>query len=359
MASTSQKRKYDDDLTRRAVANGTAQADGPTCGGLPYDYLPSSSRDLWEQTIGAMEYPDERDLVKWNAFYDWSGYAASTFLTQEMAELLDTYKQPTGPAGFVFDNLPHPRYGVPPKDGRRPTMKSSVSEAVLLGVVSSGGFEVIGYRQEKKGDIVHQVSPVVGLEKRQTNGGRVAFGWHTDDAFMRQLYRPENLLLFGLVNEKDVPTLLLTLDDDILPATPSGLLRRLRSRMFVFPPPHSFKFGRRRPDTSGLKPVIHEDRKGVWRIAMPRSDSKQPDPRAEATMREFRELLESLTPRTIVISPGRLLAFSNTRCVHARREVAGARWLQRVYFNNSLRPQRLATGAALNERVFDARTLAG
>lgn len=274
-----------------------------------------------------------------------------------MRKLLGTFSQQSGPSGLVFDNLPHPPYGDPPANGRRPGDKSPTSEAVVLGVVRSANHEVFGYVQEKNGDLVHQVAPAVGEEDSQSNEGRVLFGWHTDDAFLPPLYRPENLLLFGLVNEEDVPTLLLSLDDDILPELSSGLFRRLRARTFVFPSPHSFKFSKRRVGATP-KPVIHEDRKGVWRIALPRSDSKQADPRAEAAMREFRELLDSLTPRTIVVSPGRLLAFSNTRFVHARREVSGARWLQRLYFNRSLRPQRLATGSALNARVFDARTLA-
>lgn len=355
MTKTSQQRRFASDLERRADA--AAHAGRATCGGLPYDYLPTASRLLWEQAIGTTRYPDERDLAKWEMLFEWSGHAASTFLTEEMRELLATFSQPAGQHGLVFDNLPHPHYGDPPADGHRPRGKSPISEAVVLGVVRSAGYEVFGYVQEKNGDLVHQVAPTVGEENSQSNEGRVSFGWHTDDAFLPPLYRPENLLLFGLVNEKDVPTLLLSLDDDILPELPSDLFRRLRTRTFVFPSPHSFKFSRRRVE-SPPQPLIHEDRKGVWRIALPRSDSRQADPGAEAAMREFRELLDSLTPRTIVVSPGRLLAFSNSRFVHARREVSGARWLQRLYFNRSLRPQRLATGAALNARVFDARTLA-
>jgi L-asparagine oxygenase len=350
------ERRLANDSARSTEAYDAGRVSWPTCGGLPYDYLPTASRLLWEQAIGTAEYPDERDLDKWNTFFEWSGHAASTFLTEEMRNLLEAFSRPAGPPGVVFDNLPHPPCGDPPTDGCRPKGKSPVSEAVVLGVVRSAGYEVFGYVQEKDGDLVHQVAPTDGEENSQSNAGRVSFGWHTDDAFLPPLYRPENLMLYGLVNELDVPTLLLSLDDDILPEVSSGLLRRLRSRMFIFPAPHSFKFKKCRVK-SMPRPVIHEDRKGVWRIALPRSDSKQADPRAEATMKEFRELLDSLTPRTIVVSPGRLLAFSNTRFVHARREVAGARWLQRVYFNNSLRPQRLATGADLNARVFDALSL--
>ena len=156
MTRTSQQRRFDGDLVRRADADAAARAGNPTCGGLPYDYLPTEHNMVqWEQAISRAEYPDERDLVKWDAFFEWSGHAASTFLTEGMRRMLDASSQPSGPQGLVFDNLPHPHCGNPPADGRRPAGKSAVSEAVMPGVVRSAGYEVFGYVQEKDGDLVH------------------------------------------------------------------------------------------------------------------------------------------------------------------------------------------------------------
>jgi L-asparagine oxygenase len=194
-----------------------------------------------------------------------------------MLKMVQTCADPGGIDGFVLDNLPHGDPGAAPTNGRRPKTKSGESEAVVLGIIYAALCFVLGYNQEKRGDLVHQVAPIRGEEALQSNGSRTKFGWHIDNAFLPLLFQPQYLALFGLVNERDVPTLLLSLAKDILPALPSELLRRLETSLFLLPAPHSFDFGGRQVVTQP-RPVIYKDEHGIVRIALPRSDYIQPDP---------------------------------------------------------------------------------
>lgn len=324
-----------------------------TCGSLPYSYLPTGSRQAWEQATHRWVYPFESDYLRWSRFVRLARMVAEKHLTPAMLKMLQTCADPGGIDGFVLDNLPNGYPGPAPTDGRRPRGKSGESEAVLLGIIYAALCFVLGYHQEKRGDLVHQVAPIQGEEALQSNGGRTKFGWHIDNAFLPLFFQPQYLALFGLVNERDVPTLLLSLSKDILPALPSELLRRMETSMFLLPAPHSFDFGGRQVVTQP-RPVIYRDEHGIDRIALPRSDYIQPDPVAARAILEFRELLDSLTPRTVVIQPGRMLVFSNSRYIHARSAFSGERWLQRAYFTSSLDAHRAAAGADSTQHVFDA-----
>jgi hypothetical protein len=39
-----------------------------TCGSLPYSYLPTSSRQKWEQATHGWVYPFESDHLRWSRF---------------------------------------------------------------------------------------------------------------------------------------------------------------------------------------------------------------------------------------------------------------------------------------------------
>lgn len=329
-----------------------------TFGGLPYEYLPTMRRQAWERAITGWSYPLERDQRTWARFVQSARRVAKKHLLTSMQRMLVSCSEPGGIDGLVLDNLPHPFPGPTPTDGRRPEGKTGESEAVILGVIYAALCAVLGYLQEKDGDLIHQVAPVKGQEAVQSNSGRTKFGWHVDNAFLRLLFQPQYLALFGLINEQNVPTLLLSLESDILPALTTRLLRRLRTAMFLLPAPHSFDFGDRTIITEP-RPVIYNDEHGIDRIALPRSDYVQPDPVAAKAICELRELLDSLTPRTIIIKPGRLLVFSNSRHVHARSAFTGERWLQRAYFSNNLTPHRAVMGSGPSQQVFDASKFVG
>lgn len=324
-------------------------------GGISWEWLPSTARDRWLQTIEGLTFPNY-DLPGWSVFRTQAREAAAAVLPDDVVKLLSEFARPGGHDAITIDNLPiDADLGVTPPDGQRPLYKKAVSEAVITGIVERMGCEVFSYKQEKGGELFHQLVPVAGEEEKQSNTGRAKFGYHTDNANIPTRFRQECLGLFGLRNEKDVCTLIITLDE-LKQAIPDALWRELRYPIYQFPAPLSF-------DLAGwsvlseCRPVIWTDDSGIDRIALPRSDFVQPDTESEAAIIELRALLDTIQPWRIVISPGRFLAFHDNRVLHGRDKVMGDRWLQRVYFSHTLKSLRVATHSAPGEFSFDARLL--
>jgi L-asparagine oxygenase len=326
-----------------------------TVGGLPWDFLPSVNRDAWLREIKDRRFPGE-DLQSWISFMALADEIASRYLTKDIRSILEDFSRAGSVDAFVLDNLPvDQNLGPTPADGERPAQKRAVSEMVIAGVVQQMKRQILSYRQEKKGAAFHQLVPILGEELKQSNVGRAKFGFHTDNANIHYRRRQEGLALFGLRNEKDVATLLITIDD-IKQHVPPSLILKLRFPIYRFPNPLSFDFGGWSV-LSEPRPIIWRNDSGLDRISLPRSEFDQPNPEADRAVKEFREVLDSFNPRRVVLSPGRFLAFRDSRVLHGRDTVTGDRWVQRVYFSPSLEAQRAATRSDPREFSFDARLL--
>lgn len=329
-----------------------------TCGGLAYGYVPSASMEQWSRAISNLPHPSMQSGREWQEYKDRTVGAANRYLPQDVKDMLWRLAHTLDSEydGIVLDNLPR----TSDEEGRDKygaAKKSAESEAVLVGLVGVAKCEIFGYNQEKRGALIHRVEPEPDKETTQSNAGRDRFHYHSDNAcFCRQL-QPQLLALLGAVNESDAATLILTLND-ILPNIPAKLLATLREPIFRRRAPESFDFGGYIV-ASAPSPLIYDDEAGGQHIALPAASFRQETQRAERAMRDFRELLDSLQPRSIIVGPGRLLAFRNTRVVHGRTAFRGRRLLHRVYFTNSLAPHRAATRTSNNTQVFDARLFLG
>jgi L-asparagine oxygenase len=326
-----------------------------TCGGFPYRYLPKAIRERWLEAIRDWQFPSG-NLTEWKSFNIQAGSSASTFLTPEILQLLDNFSRPNGPDAFVIDGLPlDPALEPTPQDGKRPPEKSAISESVMAGIIKQMGHQILSYKQEKQGAAFHELVPIAGHEMIQSNAGRVKFGFHTDNSHLPARFRQEGIALFGLRNETDVATLLITLDDIKAVISPE-LLLKLRYPIYRISAPLSF-------DLAGWsvltepRPIIWTDDNGIDRIALPRSNFKQANAEADAAMKKFRKLLDNMKPRHVVLGPGRFLAFRDNRALHGRDTVIGDRWVQRVYFSKSLALHRAATNSDSREFAFDIRLL--
>jgi hypothetical protein len=331
-----------------------------TCGGLAYDFVPSQNRERWLRAISALTMPRALSGFEWEAFKKQAVRAAVESLPQDIEQMLRHLAESNDSEhdGIVIDNLPRASNEAPLKEAPNETAKPSVVEAVLVGLAGVAGCDIIGYRQEKRGTLIHRVEPEPGKEHTQSNAGIVKFNYHSDNAFLTRATQPQLLGLLGSINEGDVATLLLSLEQDIIPQMPSKLLRILRQPIFRFRAPESFDFGGYLV-ASGLRPMIYEDEHGKSHIALPGATFRQETRRAERAMREFKELLDTLTPRTIVVSPGRFLAFRNTRVVHGRSPISGKRLLHRIYFTRTLAAQCGKVAVVEESQVFDTRLLLG
>ncbi len=309
-------------------------------------------RDQWTRAALTLAYPDYRDLGAWDKFRQASVDLAREFLATSITDELRDFFSPVGPEYLLIENLPlDPKLPAIPADGRRPSLKQAVSEAVITGLVSPFA-EMLAFVNEKNGSPIQEVAPVPGLENSQSNAGRTAFGFHSDNAFLGRRYRQQGILLFGLCN-RDTATLLLSAEQ-IAAAAPRWLRTELALPAFRQACPQSFgKAGL----LSAPGPILWRDGVGLMHVTAASSSIDPVDEQAAEALAEFRALCLRLKPLRVVVTPGTALLFKDYRVLHGRDRVSGARWLQRTYFRESLDSLRAATHSSPGAFAFDARTL--
>ena len=318
--------------------------------------LPPETKGIWLSEAMELGFPNPSDFGAWRAFVEASVAVAMRRLPGPVAETLDRFFDPEGPDALLIENLPvDPNLPAPPQDGCRPANKTAVSEAVIAGLIE-GHASILSYSNEKNGAPIHEITPVQGLEHTMASTGRVPFACHTDAAFLAPRFCPRGLLLFGLLNQPNAPTAILPLDY-ILEAAPhsaasQSLVRSLQKPIFRHPSPSSFE-----TSASVIRPIVWRDSEGVARIAVQTHAVQPVNEEAENAITQLRALIDTLTPERVVLHPGDALLFKNDRVLHGRDAFAGARWLQRAYFTDSLVPFREKTGNAARGFVFDAERL--
>jgi L-asparagine oxygenase len=316
--------------------------------------LPERNREAWTLDTSTLSYPDYRDLNAWNAFREGSVNLALRHLPEHFAEALDEFFAPTGIPALMFENLPvDPHLPRTPADGMRPRDKQAVSEAVICGIVGMYG-EILSYLNEKFGAPIQEVAPIRGMERIQSNAGRVRFGFHSDNAFLPREFRQKGILLYGLRNQ-DAATLVLTAGQ-IMEAAPADLAASLAKPIFRHACPASFSFSGA-PAVSAPCPILWRDELGLARVSAASSSIEPLTPEAAEALNCFRELVMALEPARVVVRPGTALLFKDDRVLHGRDSFAGSRWLQRAYFTDSLDPLRKATRSDAQAFAFDAGAL--
>jgi len=316
--------------------------------------LPDRNRDCWTGDASALAFPDYHDLNAWNAFRDAAVNLALRHLPEHFAEALDEFFEATGIPALMFENLPvDPDLPPIPSDGLRPRGKQAVSEAVICGIVGMHG-EILSYINEKFGAPIQEVVPIQGMERAQSNAGRVQFGFHSDNAFLPRRFRQNGILLYGLSNQ-DAATLVLTAGQ-IMEAARGELADSLAKPIYRHACPASFSLPGSRT-LSAPCPILWRDELGLARVSAASSSIEPLTPEAGDALNRFRALLMSLEPARVVVRPGTALLFKDDRVLHGRDSFNGSRWLQRAYFTDSLDPLRKATRSDPEAFAFDAGAL--
>lgn len=322
-------------------------------GGLPYERLPQAAKQRMERELKTLRFPNPRNLMQWEHFTRRAAWIVKENLSQNVHSLINRFTQNSRQAAVLIDGLPIGDIPPTPPDGCRPASKDAVSEGTLTGVINRFG-EITSYTEEKNGAPIHEVSPVVGKEKVQSNSGRDRFFMHTDNRFLPDEYAQDGIALIGLRNESNVATRVITLED-LLGVIPQNLLDMLLQPLFRMKSPASFALN---PTyLSPPMPIIYKDRFGTERIGLPSSGVEGVNSEAQSAFDQFRDLVESLTPRKVVLRPGRLLLFRNYLLVHGRDAVTADRWVQRAYYKSTIAHLRTATNSDPREYAFSARTL--
>jgi L-asparagine oxygenase len=228
-----------------------------------------------------------------------------------------------------------------PTDGKRPSWKQSwISEGVLIGIAKTMELEPLSYLQEKEGALIHEISPIPEREKELSNSGRVALDFHTDHAVLARHYRPEFLLLTGLVNPGKAPTLIACIDDALSSLKPE-IEQVLRQPLFRIELPDSVMVWNGKKILSEWKPLLSTASDGTIEFTGNLHSVLSKNPEAHKALRLFTRKLHK-TANKIILESGTAIVFDNHRCLHARNKVTQARWLQRMFCRTSLADLRKA-----------------
>jgi len=277
-----------------------------------------------------------------------------------LASDLQALKKLNGYDYGVIRNLPvDPQLPPPPTDGQRPAAKKTwISELVLLAIAVAAELEPFSYQQLQSKALISEIAPAANHEQSASSLGRTAFGFHTEWSVFQREFRPEVLMLYGVYNPSQTPTLIATLADvmvwlkreapAVIPVLQSPRFRLRNSDVMVIGP------GKR--VYSEPRPIITEVPEGGLEIAGNFSTLEALDEEAQAAIAVLVSAFEQVAS-PIVLQPGMVLMFNNFRCVHGRGPFSGDRWLQRLYAHEALKALRRVTGQGGDARLFDVRPL--
>ena len=200
---------------------------------------------------------------------------------------------------------------------------------------------------------MHQIAPAQNKATELSSSGSVALGWHTDMGILQPEFRPEFLTLIGLRNEASTPTLICDLAQalSLLWERDAVLAEVLRQPRFRVESPASLLWHGGKSLRSEPRPLV-STQAGYDAIAGNLQTISTTDSCAREALEALQSAVEALA-RPIVIAPGQVLQFNNSRVLHGRPAIQrGERWLQRVYSLRTLEPLRQATASPEDAVVF-------
>ena len=255
-------------------------------------------------------------------------------------------------AGFcVIKNLPlDDNIPETPTNGIRPSLKSNLSEAIILGIISAINYRPFSYAQEKNGALIHEITPIKERNHSKSSNGTVELDFHTDAAYLERSIRPNILALFCLKNSCKTPTKIIQLSA-ILDHLSDLEIYELMQNNYLHCPPNTFT------DTSPTKGAVlcrHNDR---IEITLSSHNTSGFTSLAETSLAKLRFLAEKYA-FCVHTKPGDLVIFNNFRCLHGRGKIKEDkdRWLQRGYGSENLKSgQILDIGGGTDQVLMDIK----
>ena len=259
----------------------------------------------------------------------------STALIEHCAKLAQKYlnlrdihlnELKVGGGLLEFCNLPiDDQLCQPPSNAARPYSKGYISELVLLGVTKACGLNPFAYKEEKKGALVHEITPKDLKNNTHISPVRMTeFDFHTEGAYLSRNIRPHTLSLMCLVDEQRTATNLVKISDVIKKLSHKSKSVLAESR-FVHTAPETFKVQNKR-----IKSSIFDLVDGNYEIKAALHNLNATDEDSESALYELKSIIsENQIQKSW--NAGDLIIFNNLRCLHRRSEVKGNRWLQGCY----------------------------
>ncbi|MEU3446358.1 TauD/TfdA family dioxygenase [Streptomyces thermolilacinus] len=306
--------------------------------------LPDEVRDALGTALTAVGDPTA-DIDHAMTRYHQAFAALPTGLLQQ---LIDFGRHIDAPGVALVDNLPvDPELPDTPDDGGPARGKATfVAEGVLLGLSGLLG-EPIGVTTEKAGRLVHDVIPVQGGARTQTNqGSEVFLNFHSDithDVIGRYDIANPDFLVLSCVRADHEGIAMTSYADarDISAALEPEVLETLRSPLFRLNAPGSYT-----RDVAGDTEVLSDpvpliSGAGEYpEIVISANGVRALTSGAEAALSRLQEVCRAVS-HTVRLRPGQALLINNRKGVHARSTFTARydgrdRWLQRTYVRRNL-----------------------
>ncbi len=260
-----------------------------------------------------------------------------------------------------YKHLPYDKGEIsPPVDGKRPSSKKTwVSELVTLVILLMSGYRPFSFREEKGEELIHQIAPVPGKEQTRSNSGIKSLGFHTDDAILPKVFRPDVLFLTGLINEDLLPTYI-SLAEEAFNNLSIQDRKLLMGNNYRIETPDSFDDALKGMKIqSAWKPIVTIDQDGIVRASGNLYAVKCQDGNkaAQKALQLFQSQLFA-SETQVTLTKGTAIQFDNARCFHRRGELSkGKRWLQRVFGTKNIDSFHKALTGNHTNPIFDASKL--
>ena len=285
---------------------------------------------------------------------DWLAEARDSCcqLPVRLLEAVRQYRHDPGSSGvLILEGLPAgTEADLPPT----PTVLGSAEKdatvaasCAVLAALQLG--EIIAYRQEKSGHLVHNVVPVAGEERSQSNAGSAPQELHVENAF--HAHRPDYVVMLALrsARQHSAGTRVSSVRE-ALPLLSEADRELLRQPRFTTASPPSF--GSR--EATSPHPVLcgdHDDPD----VTVDFAATTALDADARRSMSRLREAFAA-TAHVLALDAGEMIMVDNRVVVHGRAPFAPRydgrdRWLHRTYVsldNRRTRAYRRGNGSVLD-----------
>ncbi|GAA1332755.1 TauD/TfdA family dioxygenase [Saccharothrix algeriensis] len=291
----------------------------------PYELSQEERRELWNRA---------EDVVR-------GGPAEATAdkLPEGLREVVRAFGRDSGRTGFLLLR------GL--EVGQLPPTHSAGEPATLPGHGTAGSAmlladalgTMIGYADEKGGELVHDVQPLPGEEDRVEGSGAVAFDFHVEN--VHHPLRPDFIGLVCLRQDHDgvAATRIASCREAVELLEPAEV-DALRQRQFYSNYPGSFtRNTTTEPPPAGPHPVLFGSA-GTPFMRFNSHNTISMSKAGRAALRALTEALESVC-HDVVLRPGDCAILDNNVAAHGRSAFAPRydghdRWLRRFYSIKSI-----------------------
>ncbi|HHQ6601130.1 TPA: TauD/TfdA family dioxygenase [Serratia fonticola] len=219
--------------------------------------------------------------------------------------------------------------------GDRPERDNWTLEWEFIRLAAYLGCEILGYKDEKKGEYIHQIIPVYGREDSRSNEGANLFEAHMEAPHLPE--PPDMIMLTALKNSECSPTVIWPLEKFLA-------LMTAHEKEIAFQPRFLVELG---VSWGGGKfieyPMLEYDRHGDLKLRLDLTSMSGKDSEAQALLDKFYHYCvkndkELQNFEEILLAPGDVLLFDNRKNCHGRAPIPKVdiaredrRWLHRVY----------------------------